>query len=67
MLCHVGRISRKMGWTENENPAKVEKDLEELFPKKYWNSINWILVRFGQTIGRSRVREDEVLETLKSS
>ena len=56
-----------MGWTENENPAKVEKDLEELFPKKYWNSINWILVRFGQTIGRSRVREDEVLEPLKSS
>ncbi len=64
---HVGRISRKMGWTKNTNPVKVEKDLEKLFPKKYWNSINWILVRFGQTIGRSRVKEDKVLETLKNS
>jgi endonuclease-3 len=64
---HVGRISRKMGWTRNENPAKVEKDLEELFPKKYWNSINWILVRFGQTIGRSRSKEDEVLSGISVS
>jgi endonuclease III len=62
---HVGRISRKMGWTKNTDPAKVEKDLEKLFPKKYWNFINWILVRFGQTIGRSRVKEDEVLGKIK--
>jgi endonuclease-3 len=48
---HVGRISRKMGWTENKDPHKVEKDLEGLFPRRYWNSINWILVRFGQTVG----------------
>jgi endonuclease-3 len=62
---HVGRVSRKLGWTTNTNPHKVEKDLEKLFPKKYWNSINYIVVRFGQTIGRSREREDEVLERLK--
>ena len=55
---HVGRIARKLGWTENTDPHKVEKDLMALFPKKYWNSINWILVRFGQGVGRSRKRED---------
>ena len=55
---HVGRIARKLGWTENTDPHKVEKDLMALFPKKYWNSINWILVRFGQSVGRSRKRED---------
>lgn len=62
---HVGRISRKMGWTKEKEPHKVEKDLEKLFPREYWNSINWILVRFGQSVGRSRKREDEVLGKIK--
>jgi endonuclease-3 len=62
---HVGRLARKLGWTTNTDPAKVEKDLENLFPKKYWNSINWILVSFGQTVGRSRAREDDVLKEIK--
>jgi len=63
---HVGRISRKLGWTKNTSPHKVEKDLEKLFPKKYWNSINYSLVRFGQTIGRSKEKEDEVLKKLST-
>jgi len=62
---HVKRISRKLGWTKNTNPHKIEKDLEKLFPRRYWNSINTIVVRFGQTIGRSSKREDEVLGNLK--
>ena len=62
---HVGRISRKLGWTKNIAPNKVEKDLENLFPRKYWNSINYILVRFGQTIGRNRKKEDEIIDNLK--
>ena len=45
---HVARISQKLGWTKNKNPHKIEKDLEKLFPKKYWNSINYIVVSFGQ-------------------
>ncbi|MFH0711648.1 MAG: endonuclease III [archaeon] len=61
---HVGRISRKMGWTKEEESHRVEKDLKKLFPREYWNSINWILVSFGQSVGRSRVREDEVLGKL---
>jgi len=60
---HVARISFKLGWTNSKNPHKIEKDLEKLFPKKYWNSINYILVSFGQTYGRSRKREDGILQT----
>ena len=62
---HVARISFKLGWTNNKNPNKIEKDLENLFPKKYWKQINEILVRFGKSYGLSRKREDEVLENLK--
>ena len=61
---HVGRISRKLGWTKNIAAPKVEQDLMKLFPRKYWNSINYILVRFGQTYGRSRKGEDEILGQL---
>lgn len=61
---HVGRISQKMGWSRNKNPHKIEKDLERLFPKKYWRSINYILVNFGRVFGRSRKVEDEMLGKL---
>ena len=61
---HVARISQKLGWSKNKNPHKIEKDLEALFPKRYWNSINYIVVRFGQTFGRSGKVEDGVLKDL---
>jgi endonuclease-3 len=63
---HVGRLSRKLGWTEKVSPEKVEKDLMKLFPKRYWNSINYVLVKFGQSYGKSRKKEDELLKVIKS-
>ena len=62
---HVARISGKLGWTKNKDRHKIEKDLMELFPKRYWREINYALVRFGQTFGRSRKKEDEILAELK--
>jgi endonuclease III len=62
---HVARLSKKLNWTKNTNPHKIEKDLENLFPKKYWNSLNYILVRFGRIHGRSRRKEDEILKEIK--
>ena len=61
---HVARISFKLGWTGSKNPVVIEKDLEKLFPEKYWNSINYIVVRFGQTFGRSKRVEDGILKDL---
>jgi len=61
---HVGRISQKLGWTKNKNPHKIEKDLEQLFPKKYWRSINYICVRFGRS--HTRKQEDEIFEKISS-
>ncbi len=61
---HITRISRKLGWTKNKHPHKIEKDLEKLFPKKYWRHINYIVVTFGRTIGRNRKEEDKVLAKL---
>lgn len=61
---HVARISYKLGWTKFLNPDKIEKDLEKLFPRKYWKGINETLVRFGKSYGLSRKKEDVILETL---
>lgn len=63
---HVSRLAVKLGWTKNKQSQKykIEKDLEKLFPKKYWRSINYILVRFGRVFGKSRKKEDEILRKL---
>ena len=37
---HVARLSFKLGWTKNKDKYKIEKDLEKLFPKRYWRRIN---------------------------
>lgn len=61
---HVSYISQKLNWTKNKNPHKIEKDLERLFPKKYWNKINQTLVRFGKTY-TSRMEKNKLLEEIK--
>ena len=62
---HVFRISHKLGWAKSKTHEKTEYELMKLFPKRYWNKINYILVSFGQTFGTSRKREDEILEKIK--
>jgi endonuclease-3 len=61
---HVSRIAIKLGWTNKkfEDKLGIERDLQKLFSKRDWSSINYILVTFGQTYGRSRKVEDEILE-----
>jgi endonuclease III len=60
---HVSFISQYLEWSKNKNPHKIEKDLENLFPKKYWNSVNYILVRFGRAYNRRQ--QKEILEKIK--
>jgi len=49
---HVFRISRRLGWAAGRTPAEVEKELQELFPRRLWARLNQVLVGFGQTICR---------------
>jgi len=62
---HLSYISQKLGWTKNKDPHKIEKDLEKLFPKKYWKYLNQILVRFGKTY-TSRKEKNKLLEEIKN-
>jgi endonuclease-3 len=60
---HLGYISRKLGWSSNINPHKIEKDLQKLFPKRYWSKINSIAVRFGKSYGKKE--KDKILDEIK--
>lgn len=60
---HVARLAKKLGWTKQKSPHKIEKDLERLFPKKYWNKINYVLVRFGRA--HRQKDEDEIIDKIR--
>lgn len=47
---HVTRISKKIGFTNNTEPTKIEKDLMKRIPKDSWNKINHTLVEHGKKI-----------------
>lgn len=47
---HVGRISRKLGLTKNEDPALVEKDLEKVLPKDHWILWNIQIIDHGRKV-----------------
>ncbi len=36
---HVGRISRRLGWTCQTDPVKVESDIATLFPARDWTML----------------------------
>jgi len=47
---HVRRLSKRIGFTENTSPEKIEKDLMKLFPKKSWSEINYLLISHGRAV-----------------
>ena len=51
---HVGRLSRRLGWTENTDAVKVEQDLMRIIPEQDWLNISHLLIYHGRTICDAR-------------
>lgn len=51
---HVGRLARRMGFTKNSDPAKVEKDLEEVTPRAEWTELAHLYIAHGRAICTAR-------------
>ena len=51
---HVGRLSRRLGLSENDDPVKVERDLVALVPQKEWVNLAHMLIMHGRTICTAR-------------
>jgi len=47
---HVTRLAKKIGFTNNTDVVKIEKDLMKKLPKSSWGYINHTLVEHGKTI-----------------
>lgn len=47
---HVHRITNRWGYIRTKNPTETEFALRKKLPKKYWLSINDLLVTYGQNI-----------------
>lgn len=47
---HVGRLSRRFGWSESENPAKVEKDVCALLPHTDWTQLSHDMIWHGRAV-----------------
>ena len=51
---HVKRISNRLGFTENEDPEKIEQDLMKVLPKDHWILYNIQIIAFGRGICTAR-------------
>ncbi len=47
---HVKRISKRLGFTGEEDPVKVEYDLMKVLPKDHWILYNIQIITFGRQI-----------------
>ena len=50
---HVGRISRRLGFTTNEDPQKVETDLMAIIPRTAWLDYSHQLILHGRAVCRA--------------
>lgn len=51
---HVKRVAYRLGWTNEEDPVKVEFDLRELLDQKWWSLVNGLLILHGRRTCKAR-------------
>jgi endonuclease III len=51
---HFGRVARRFGWTDQEDPVKVEHAVGALFPKKDWTMLSHVLIFHGRRTCHAR-------------
>jgi endonuclease-3 len=51
---HVGRLSRRMGLSEHDDPVKVESDLMALIQKDEWTMFGHRMIFHGRQVCQSR-------------
>lgn len=51
---HVKRLSLRLGLTQNENPDKIETDLQKILPKERWRRFSDLLIYHGRAVCKAR-------------
>lgn len=51
---HFGRLARRLGMTEQEDPGRIERDVSELFEPQDWTMLSHRLIFHGRRVCHSR-------------
>jgi len=57
---HVRRLSQRLGLTRQEDPVRIERDLQRLVPRRYWNVFPHLLIWHGRRVCLARTPRCEV-------
>ena len=57
---HVRRLSQRLGFTRQEDPVKIERDLQRLVPREDWNRFPHLLIWHGRRVCVARSPRCEV-------
>ncbi|MGH2677170.1 MAG: endonuclease III [Actinomycetota bacterium] len=47
---HVRRVSQRLGFTQQKDPTKIERELMELLPKDEWFGVSYLLIDHGRAL-----------------
>jgi endonuclease III len=56
---HVRRLSQRLGLTRQEDPVKIERDLQRLVPREHWGIVPHLLIWHGRRVCIARAPECE--------
>ena len=51
---HFGRLARRFGWTESDDPVRIESDVAGLFEPRDWTMLSHRVVFHGRRVCHSR-------------
>jgi len=51
---HVRRLANRLGFSEQNDPDKIEADLMRLIPKKRWFDFTYVLIDHGRALCQAR-------------
>jgi len=57
---HVRRLSQRLGLTRHDDPVKIERDLQRLVTRRYWNVFPHLLIWHGRRVCLARRPRCEV-------
>jgi len=47
---HVARLSKRLGFTTDDDPIKIEQTLMDLFPREQWTMLSHLLIWHGRRV-----------------
>jgi endonuclease-3 len=57
---HVRRLAQRLGLTREEDPVKIERDLQRLVPREYWGGFPHLLIWHGRRVCLARAPRCEI-------